>query len=92
MPLAMAAAFVLLGEAMVAIVFAPNWHLSWWEWHVLMLTAFTLVAWGAQQQWREERYGGLYLDQTRSGTREMSILFADLQGFTSWSEAHEPGR
>lgn len=90
MPLAMAAAFVLLGEAMVAIVFAPNWHLSWWEWHVLMLTAFTLVAWGAQQQWREERFGGLYLDQTRSGTREMSILFADLQGFTSWSEAHEP--
>ncbi|HEY7723315.1 MAG TPA: adenylate/guanylate cyclase domain-containing protein [Pedococcus sp.] len=90
MPLAMAAAMVLLGEAMVAVVFAPNWHLSWWEWHVLMLMAFGLVAWGAQRQWHEERFAGLYLDQTVSGSREMSILFADLQGFTSWSESHEP--
>ena len=90
MPLAMAAAFALLAEAMVAIVVAPNWHLSWWEWHVLMLLAFALVAWGAQQQWHEERFAELYLDQTVSGSREMSILFADLQGFTSWSEAHDP--
>jgi class 3 adenylate cyclase len=90
MPLAVAAADVLLAEAMVAVLFAHNWHLSWWEWHVLMLLAFTLVAWGAQRQWHEERFAGLYLDQTVSGTREMSILFADLQGFTTFSEAHEP--
>ncbi len=44
----MLAAFVLLAEAMVAIVFARNWQLSWWEWHVLMLAAFALVAAGAQ--------------------------------------------
>ncbi|WP_270888746.1 adenylate/guanylate cyclase domain-containing protein [Pedococcus sp. 5OH_020] len=90
MPLAVAAAVVLLAEAMVALLFAPNWHLSWWEWHVLMLAAFTLVAWGAQRQWHEERFVGLYLEQTVSGRREMSILFADLQGFTTFSEAHEP--
>ena len=36
----MMAAFVLLAEAMVAIVLARNWHLSWWEWHLLMLAAF----------------------------------------------------
>ena len=90
MPLAMAAACALLAEAMLAIVVAPNWHLSWWEWHVLMLLAFALVAWGAKQQWHEERFSELYLDQTVSGSREMSILFADLQGFTSWSEAHDP--
>jgi class 3 adenylate cyclase len=90
MPLAVAAAVVLLAEAMLALVFAPNWRLTWWEWHVLMLLAFALVAWGAHQEWHEERYAGLYLDQTISGTREMSILFADLQGFTTFSETHEP--
>jgi adenylate cyclase len=90
MPLAVASAVVLLAEAMVALVFAPNWRLSWWEWHVLMLGAFALVAWGAQRQWHEERFAGLYLDQTISGRRVMSILFADLQGFTAFSEAHEP--
>ncbi|HEU5143885.1 MAG TPA: adenylate/guanylate cyclase domain-containing protein [Dermatophilaceae bacterium] len=89
MPLAMAAAFVLLAEAMVAISLAPNWHLSWWEWHVLMLLAFVLVAWGAQRQWHEERFSALYLDETISGTREMTILFADLKGFTTFSENHE---
>jgi adenylate cyclase len=92
LPLAMAAAFVLLAEAMVAISLAPNWHLSWWEWHVLMLSGFVLVAWGAHQSWHEERFADIYLDETISGTREMSILFADLKGFTTFSEQHDPGR
>ena len=90
MLLAMMSAFVLLAEAMVAIAFARNWHLSWWEWHLLLLAAFALVAAGARLSWREERFADLYLDETGSGSRVMSVLFADLQGFTTWSESHRP--
>jgi class 3 adenylate cyclase len=90
MLLSMTAAFVLLAEATIAVVLARNWHLSWWEWHVLMLMAFGLVAAGARIQWHEERFADLYLRDTRAGSRDMSVLFADLQGFTSFSEQHTP--
>src|SRR5690606_11015195 len=69
---------------------ARNWHASWWEWHVLILLAFAVVTVAAQRSWHEERYGAFYLDDTTSGTREISVLFADLQGFTTLSEAHGP--
>jgi class 3 adenylate cyclase len=90
MLVAVMAAFLLLAEALVAIAFARNWHLSWWEWHVLMLAAFVLVAVGARQSWHEERFADLYLHDTVAGNREVSVLFADLQGFTTYSEAHRP--
>ena len=89
MLLSMIAAFVLLAEAMVALVFARNWALSWWEWHVLMLAAFVLVVVGVRIQWYEERFADLYLEDTVSGQRELSVLFADLQGFTTFSERHD---
>ncbi len=91
MLLSMLSAFVLLAEAMVAVVFARNWQLSWWEWHLLLLAAFGLVALGARLQWHEERFADLYLEDTVAGTRDMSVLFADLQGFTTFSEQHSPG-
>ncbi|HEY9339025.1 MAG TPA: adenylate/guanylate cyclase domain-containing protein [Kribbella sp.] len=90
MLLSMISAFVLLGEAMVALVFARNWALSWWEWHVLLLSAFVLVVVGVRIQWYEERFADLYQEDTVSGQRELSVLFADLQGFTAFSEQHEP--
>ena len=89
MVLSMISAYVLLGEAMIALVFAQNWELAWWEWHVLLLAAFVLVLVGVRIQWYEERFADLYLEDTVSGQRELSVLFADLEGFTTFSENHD---
>ena len=69
MPLAVAAAFTLLAEAMLAIVFGRNWHASWWEWHVLMAIAFGIVAAAARIEYRRRRsaaavFKDLYLEHT----------------------------
>ncbi|MEI5582765.1 MULTISPECIES: adenylate/guanylate cyclase domain-containing protein [unclassified Agromyces] len=90
LPLAFAAAFTLLAEAEIAVALGRNWHLSWWEWHVLMLAAFVIIAVAAQRSWREERWAGLYTHDTAAGERDVSVLFADLAGFTHFSESHEP--
>jgi class 3 adenylate cyclase len=88
--LAVVTAFVLLAEAMIAVAFARNWHASWWEWHVLMLTAFALIAVSAQRQAPEERFSDLYLDETSAGKRDVSVVFADLSGFTTFSDGRDP--
>jgi adenylate cyclase len=67
--LAVAVAYVLLAEAMVAVTFADTWHATWWEWHLLMVAAFATIAVGARNEYRRARslsgaLGGLYLDST----------------------------
>ena len=69
MPLAVAAAFTLLAEAMIAIAFGRSWHASWWEWHVLMAIAFGIVAVAARVEYRRRRsaaavFKDLYLEHT----------------------------
>jgi adenylate cyclase len=83
-------AFLLLAEAMIVIAWARNWQLSWWEWHVLMLTSFGVIALAARSEWHEERFSALYLDETLAGAKDVSILFADLAGFTPFAERTSP--
>jgi adenylate cyclase len=88
--IAVTVAFTLLAEAMIVIAGARNWHASWWEWHVLMLASFLLIAETARTEWHEERFAALYLDQTLAGARDVSVLLADLSGFTSYAESQRP--
>ena len=90
--LAVALAFALLAEAMLVIAWARNWRVSWWEWHLLMLVAFVAIAISARTEWHEERFAPLYLDETLARTREVTVLFSDLAGFTSFAEQTSPAR
>ncbi|HYN63498.1 MAG TPA: adenylate/guanylate cyclase domain-containing protein, partial [Candidatus Limnocylindrales bacterium] len=67
--LAIVAALVLLAEAMVAVALSANWHLSWWEWHVLMTVAFALIAIGVRNEYRRTgslvaTFGPIYQEAT----------------------------
>jgi class 3 adenylate cyclase len=52
--LSVCTAFVLLIEALLAIGFGRSWRTSWWEWHVLMVVAFALIALSSHLQFRRE--------------------------------------
>ncbi|HEX6147574.1 MAG TPA: adenylate/guanylate cyclase domain-containing protein, partial [Acidimicrobiia bacterium] len=40
--------------AMVTIIWARSWQLSWWMWHLLMAAAFGFVAYSAYSQYERE--------------------------------------
>jgi adenylate cyclase len=74
--LIIAAALVLLAEAMLAVAFSRSWHLSWWEWHLLMAVSFGLIALGARREYR--RTGSLV------ATFEPAYLQATLERIDRW--------
>ncbi|MFG1960573.1 adenylate/guanylate cyclase domain-containing protein [Nonomuraea sp. NPDC049028] len=62
-------AYALLAEAMIAGMSQLNWHLSWWEWHILLTLAFVFVAYSAYIQFRREgSSGGLFDSVALSAT------------------------
>ena len=89
---AVTACFVLLAEAMIGVALTGEraWHASWWEWHGLIVSAYLVIGIAAQREWRDERFRDLYLPSTRERKQEVSVLFGDLAGFTTFSERSAP--
>ena len=86
-----AVALVLLAQAMIAVALSRNWHLSWWEWHLLLLAAFAAIALGARREYRRggsltAAFGGLYLEATLArvdrwyASAVASVAAADARG------------
>jgi adenylate cyclase len=92
LPAATIACFLLLSEAMigVAVTGERKWHASWWEWHGLIVSAYLIVGFAARREWRDERFRRLYLSSTRERHQEISVLFGDLVGFTTFAERSNP--
>ena len=51
-----------------------------------MVVGFVAIGVAAAREWHEERFSALYLDETLRGHKEVSVLFADLAGFTPFTE------
>jgi class 3 adenylate cyclase len=75
MLLALITAATLLAEAIATIIWARNWQLSWWLWHVLMAAAFGFVAYSAYAQYQREGgsagiFDGIVSPETSVAIRE----------------------
>jgi hypothetical protein len=94
LPAAVIACFLLLSEALIGVALTGErkWHASWWEWHGLIITAYVIIGLAARREWRDERFRHLYLPTTRERRQEISVLFGDLVGFTSFASARHPAR
>jgi class 3 adenylate cyclase len=92
LPLSVIASFILLAEALfgTALVGERTWHASWWEWHGLIVTGYVVILFAARHQWQDERFHQLYLSTTRERSAEVSVLFADLASYTTFSERSTP--
>jgi adenylate cyclase len=92
LPVSVIACCVLLTEAMIGVAVTGEraWHASWWEWHGLIVVAYLVVGFAASRQWKDERFRALYLQTTRERACDLTVLFGDLVGFTTFSERNAP--
>ena len=74
----------------VAVTGERKWHASWWEWHGLIVFAYLIIGFAVRREWRDERFRALYLPRTRERRQDVSILFGDLVGFTTFAERSSP--
>ena len=72
--LAFAVAFVLLAVSLIVLAFAASWRISWWEWQVLMLLAFGLIALAARREWHEERRDVLEVTHSRAPEQRQDLV------------------
>ncbi len=92
--LGLVTAFVLLAEAMVTVIMADKWHLSWWHWHVLLVAAFGFIAYSAYLQYQREGasagvFDAIVLEETAQRIR---TEYEDaLEEFVSFLEEQEKG-
>jgi adenylate cyclase len=86
------ACFLLLSEALIGVAVTGErlWHASWWEWHGLIVGAYLLIGFAARREWSDERFRALYLPTTRERRQDVSVLFGDLVGFTTFTERAAP--
>jgi adenylate cyclase len=89
---AVTACFVLLAEALIGVALTGEraWHASWWEWHGLIVSAYVIIGFAAKREWRDERFRHLYLPTTRERRQDVSVLFGDLAGYTTFAERAGP--
>ena len=48
--------------------------------------AYLIIGFAARHEWRDERFRDLYLPTTRERRQDVSVLFGDLVGFTTFAE------
>src|SRR3954453_6041540 len=92
LPGAVTACFVLLAEALIGVAVTGEraWHASWWEWHGLIVSAYVIIGFAAEREWRDDRFRHLYLPATRDRRQDVSVLFGDIAGYTSFAEHAGP--
>ncbi len=96
-PAALVSACVALMVIAINVGFARAWHLSWWQWHVLIVMAFGLLAFAVYKQYASEGsaqpvFDSLYLEETVQRIREeysgaLESLVASIQAREAAPEA-----
>lgn len=87
--LALTVALAVLTFITLNIGLARTWHISWWQWHVMIVSAYALIAFAVFRQYRSEGsarpiFDSIYLDETVQRIRSeydraLETLVADIQ-------------